>query len=158
MTKPTLRDVTNETPTPRARARRKPRFEAPAWLSRSGKVAFRRIVLDLELASPGSLERVDVPALAMLSEAYSVVQAAAKAMRGPGNEPAILEVDGVHGGHHRKTPAWQVFSQATARFEALGKEYGVTLGSRLRLELVDAGAGAPPLHDDQDDLDRALGG
>lgn len=153
MTKPTLRDATNDPPAPPApRARRRPRWDPPAWLSKTGKAAFRRIVLDLE---PDLLTRSDVPELALLAEAYAVAQHAAKAMRGPGNEPVILEVDAVHGGHLRKSPAWQVFNQATARFDALARNFGLSPAARIRLELP-AGAPLGDEQDDDEDLEDAL--
>lgn len=150
---PTLRDVTNE-PAPPARAprRRRARWDPPAWLSKTGKAAFRRIVLDLE---PDLVSRSDIPELALMAEAYAVAQHAARAMRGPGNEPVILEVDAVHGGHQRKSPAWQVFNQATARFDALARNFGLSPAARIRLELP-AGAPLGDEQDDDEDLEDAL--
>lgn len=153
MTPPTLVDVTHAAPRPRRR--RAAKFDPPAWLSKTGKAAFRRIVLDIERDRPDSLERGDVPALALLAEVYSVAQAAAKAMRGAGNEPAILDVDEAHGGGTKKSPAWMVLNQASSRYEALAKEFGLTLAARQRLELP-AGGFIPD--EDQDELDDALNG
>lgn len=145
-----LRDATNDPPKPaRARARRL-RWSPPAWLSAPAKTSFRRLLLDIERERPGALEASDVPAIALMAEAYAIAQAAAKAMRGPGNAPAILDIDAVHGGHQRKTPAWQVHNQASARYVALAREFGLTLASRTRLELPGVGV---PIPDDQDDED-----
>lgn len=151
MSGPKLRDVTNESaPAPRARRRR---IDPPAWLSKSGKAAFRRLLLDIERSTPEAIGAVDVPALALTAEVYAVAQAAAKAMRGPGNEPQVLDVDAAHGGGNRKTPAWQVLNQATTRYQGLAREYGLTLAARTRLEL---GTAAPLDDEDDEDLEDAL--
>lgn len=151
-----LRDATNESPTSSSSSKRRPpKIVAPAWLSKSGKVYFARIVRDIEEHTPDLIGRLDTASLALLAEVYSVAQAAARAMRGPGNEPAILETDHAHGSQNRKTPAWQVFAQAMARFETLAREFGLTPAARARLELEPGGLSLP---DDQDDeLDIALG-
>jgi len=153
MSGPRLRDATNDPPKPSAKSRG-PRYTPPGWLSAPAKAAFRRILLDLSRERPDVIERTDIPALALMAESYAVAQAAAKAMRAPGNVPAVLEVDAVHGGHNRKTPAWQVYNQAAGRYLTLAREFGLTLAARTRLELPGIGA---PLEDDQDeDLEDAL--
>ena len=155
MTKgPHLRDATHDSPPLVVRRAKGPLWDSPAWLSAPGKAAFRQLLLDIERATPEVLDRIDVPALALLAEHYAIAQAAAKAMRDTGNVPEVLELDKVHGDQHRKTPAWQVFAQATKTYTALAREYGLTLASRTRLELPSAGL---PVDDDEDDaLDEAL--
>lgn len=154
MSGPRLRDVTNDAPAPRPRKRAK--WDPPAWLSAPGKAAFRALLQEAERSRPGLLDRVDVPTLALMAEHYAIAQAASKVMRGTGNVPSVLEVDAVHGGHLRKTPAWQVYREASTSFVAMAREFGFTLKSRTMLELGDGGLPLPDDQDDEGDLEDAL--
>lgn len=130
----------------------KARFEPPAWLSSDAKTAFRRLVIDIDAAWPGTLARFDTMSLAVLAEHYAVLQAAAKAMRHDKTVEVTLP-DGRREGQERKNPAWQIFREASNAFLAVAKEYGLTLQSRLRMELD---AGAPLGDEDDEDLDAVL--
>lgn len=132
----------------------KSRFAPPAWLSVDAKAAFKRLVIDIDAAWPGTLARFDTMALAVLAEHYAVLQAAAKEMRADGNRLDVTPEDPTQAGHRtRKNPAWQIFREASAAFLAVSKEYGLTLSSRLRMELD---AGAPLGDEDDEDLDAVL--
>lgn len=148
-----LRDATNELPP----AGRRARFKAPAWLSVEAKRFFTELVLDLEEAAPGTIGRLDVPALALIAQHYATAQSASEAMRKHGNRVEILEVDNTTaaGGQLRKRAAWQVFRQATSSYLTLAREYGLTLKARESMEL-DAG-GVGDASDDEDDLESKLG-
>jgi P27 family predicted phage terminase small subunit len=130
------------------------RFKPPEWLSVDAKRAFGRLVVDIDAAWPGTLARMDVMALAVLAEHYAVLQAAAREMRSGGNRAELTSPDPQHADRTRKNPAWQVFREASSAFVALSKEYGLTLSSRLRMELD---AGAPLADDEEDDLDEVVG-
>jgi P27 family predicted phage terminase small subunit len=129
------------------------KLNPPAWLSASGKRAFTRIVAELTDAWPDSVAPMDIPALALLAETYAVAQAAATSMRtDKGNEPQPLEIDHAHGGQRRKSPAWQMFREATNAYLNAARDYGLTLAARLRLELDVAATITPPAEgDDEDD-------
>lgn len=161
-TPPRLRALREGEPAPEARTppvgpedgHGKSRFEPPDWLSVDAKRAFRRLVIDIDAAWPGTLARLDVMALAVLAEHYSVLQAAACEMRAAGNKPELTPADPNQGGRTRKNPAWQIFREASSAFLALSKEYGLTLSARLRMELD---AGAPLADEGDDDLDEVVG-
>lgn len=160
-TPPHIRAVREGEPTPEPRVppvgppdgSGKARFEPPEWLSAEGKRAFRRLVIDIDSAWPGTLARFDTMALAVLAEHYAVLQSAAKEMRATGNTPDVAPEDPKQGGRTRKNPAWQIFREASSAFLAVAKEYGLTLSSRLRMELD---AGAPLGDEDDEDLDAVL--
>lgn len=161
-TPPHIRAVRDGEPSPEPRTpppapaegHGKSRFEPPDWLSAEAKRAFRRLVVDIDAAWPGTLARFDTMALAVLSEHYAVLQAAAREMRADGNKPELTPADPKNADRTRKNPAWQIFRESSAAFLSVAKEYGLTLSSRLRLELD---AGAPPLGDEDDeDLDAVL--
>jgi phage terminase small subunit len=118
-------------------------------LSAEGKRAFRQLVIDIDAAWPGTLARMDVMGLSAAAEAYAVIVRAAKTMR----DTELVEDDPAHKGRVRKTPAWELFAQASRLFTAWAREYGLTLSSRLRLELD---AGAPLADEDEEDLDAVL--
>lgn len=160
-TPPHIRAVRDGEPTPPPRVppvapaegTGKSRFAPPAWLSSDAKAAFKRLVIDIDAAWPGTLARFDTMALAVLAEHYAVLQAAAREMRADGNKPEPTSPDTQHANRTRKNPAWQIFREASAAFLAVSKEYGLTLSSRLRMELD---AGAPLGDEDDEDLDAVL--
>lgn len=127
----------------------KSRFQPPDWLSPEAKKAFRRLVIDIDAAWPGTLARMDVMGLAAAAESYAVIVRSAKAM----SESDLVEDDPAHKGRVRKTPAWELFAQASRLFTTWAREYGLTLSSRLRMELD---AGAPLGDEDDEDLDAVL--
>lgn len=144
----------NPPPAPSRAARTRAKFPAPAWLSADGKTAFRSLLVELEAAWPDTISRLDIPALAIVAEHYAVAQAAAKAMRGKGNNPVAVEDDTAHSGK-RRPPSFLVYKEATNAFLQGAKAFGLTLESRMRLELD---APAPLADEDDDDLDDALDG
>lgn len=126
------------------------RIKAPAWLSTSARASFRRIVTHYERDAPGWLTTVDVDLLGLAMEHLAVAMAASKAMRtGRGGAYVILGVDEAHRDRQRKTPAHQVFREATASYVALARELGLTPKARAELEVGLAGIGTGD--DDEDD-------
>lgn len=128
------------------------RLAAPDWLTSSGKAAFRRIVRHYEADAPGWLTAVDVDLLGLAVEHLAVAKAASKAMRGAGGRYKVLGVDEAHGNRERKTPAHQVFREATAAYVALARELGLTPKARQELEVGLAGIGPDSDDDDGDDV------
>jgi P27 family predicted phage terminase small subunit len=123
---------------------------APDWLTPTGKAAFRRVVRHYDADAPGWLTGVDVELLALCVEHLSLAIAASKAMRGRGGYK-VLEVDEAHRDRRRKTPAHQVFREATASYVTLARELGLTPKARQELEVGLAGIG-PDVDDDDDDV------
>jgi P27 family predicted phage terminase small subunit len=135
-------------PDRRERADREPvKLKAPAWLSPSGRAAFRRVAVFLEDDAPDWLAEVDADALGLAVEHLAVAVAASRAMRGSGGHYAIIDVDAGHGGRRRKHPAHQVFREATAAYLAVIRELGLTPRARRELEV---GLGFAPAEDDDD--------
>lgn len=128
------------------------RLKAPDWLTPTGRASFRRIVATYEADAPGWLTTVDVDLLALAVEHLAVAKAASRAMRGSGGHYVVVGVDEAHGNRQRKTPAHQVFREATAAYVALARELGLTPRARAELE-VGLGGGEEPADDDDDLLD-----
>lgn len=125
------------------------RLKVPDWLSSSGKAAFRHLARHFEADAPGWLTNVDVDLLGLAVEHLAVAKAASRALRtGRGGAYVVTGVDAAHGNRDRKSPAHQVFREATAAYVALARELGLTPKARAELE-VGLGLGAPA--DDGDD-------
>jgi P27 family predicted phage terminase small subunit len=128
------------------------RLKAPDWLSPSGRSAFRHVVRHFEADAPGWLTGVDVDLLALAVEHLAVAKAASKAMRGPGGRYAVTTTDEAHRDRLRKTPAHQVFREATASYVALARELGLTPKARVELEVGLGGLGPDGDEEDGEDL------
>jgi P27 family predicted phage terminase small subunit len=135
-----------------ARPAKVERLKAPDWLSPSGRSAFRSIVRYFEADAPGWLTGVDVDLLALAVEHLAVAKAASKAMRGPGGRYAVTTTDEAHRDRLRKTPAHQVFREATASYVALARELGLTPKARVELEVGLGGLGPDGDEEDGEDL------
>lgn len=127
------------------------RMAPPDWLTSSGKAAFRRIVRHYEADAPGWLTDVDAELLGLCVEHLAVAKAASKAMR-KGGTYAIVGIDEAHGNRQRKTPAHQVFREATSAYVALARELGLTPKARQELEVGLAGLGPDGADDEDDDV------
>lgn len=136
---------------PSARSSSSERLAPPDWLTASGKAAFRRIVRHYEADAPGWLTAVDVDLLGLCVEHLAVAKAASKAMR-KGGTYAVVGVDEAHGNRQRKTPAHQVFREATSAYVALARELGLTPKARAELEVGLAGIGPEGDTDADDDV------
>lgn len=134
---------------PSSRSSSSERLAPPDWLTSSGKAAFRRIVRHYEADAPGWLTAVDVELLGLCVEHLAVAKAASKAMR-KGGTYAVVGIDEAHGNRQRKTPAHQVFREATSAYVALARELGLTPKARAELEVGLAGL-SPADDDDADD-------
>ena len=88
-----------------------------------------------ELASLGLLTVSDVDSFGACCEAWAVMQAAKKALRGSatGNVTKLFTADRAHGGEPRKHPAWTVYKQAESSYIMWAREFGLTPSARVSL-------------------------
>ena len=104
--------------------------EPPEWLSKEATAVFDAAVRTLE--SENLVTPSDGPALTLTALAYSLAVVAARELEGDG----VTVADSAHGGESRKSPAWQVFREATTIFQKLSAEFGMTPKARQSLPVV----------------------
>ena len=116
-----------------------------------------------ELEALGLLSVLDGPGFRLACETYALALYALEEMRAKKADEtvdarkkslAVLEVDRVHGGQRRKTPAFAVYAQASREFRAWCVEFGLTPSARVSLR---PGAHGAPEGSGREDDDAFFG-
>lgn len=105
---------------------------APADLAAEAKAEWDRIVPSLD--ARGLLATVDRGVIASYCRAWAHACVAETAL-----ESGLVRIDS--NGEERKSPAWQIWREATALAAALAKELLLTPNARLRATMPEAGDG-----------------
>lgn len=134
------------------------RPEPPTDLSPHARDCWRRLAPELE--SLGLLSVLDGPGFRIACETYALAIYALEEMRAKKADGTldarkkrleILEVDRVHGGQHRKTPAFAIFAQASREFRSWCVEFGLSPSARVSLRPGAHGATEGSAREDDDD-------
>ncbi len=105
-------------------------LEPPEWLSDDARQVFETVARALE--AEGVATEADWAPLALCATAYSLAVRAAQELESEG----IITSDRAHGGEVRKSPAWQVFREASGIFERLSDRFGMSPRARVALPTV----------------------
>lgn len=121
----------------------------PEWLSPGARSVWRYLAPELE--RDALLTRRDRELFAFLCTEADLAVTALGLMRPDKRKGyVLLDVDEGHQGRTRRHPALMAYAQATQRFAALARHFGLSPMTRIPLEL-GAPAAPPPDPDDGDD-------
>lgn len=138
------------------------RPKAPADLSPHARECWTMLAPELEKL--GLLSVLDGPGFRLACETYALALYALEEMRAKKADGTldarkkrleVLEVDRVHGGQHRKTPAFAIYAQASREFRAWCVEFGLSPSARVSLR--PGAHGAPTGAEREDDDDAFFG-
>ncbi len=99
-------------------------------MSDDARQVFETVARTLEVEDVAT--DADAAALALCATAYSLAARAAQELEVDG----VVIADRAHGGEARKSPAWQVFREASGIFERLSDRFGMSPRARVALPTV----------------------
>lgn len=132
--------------------------DAPRWLTREAKKAWRRLVP--ELLRYNLLSKVDRDALAMLCQTMGRLElierslvARQEALLAEGADPVEALIDRTPNGLRIQSVTYQLLNREQAKLHKLLENFGlrpdararVTAGIRAQLQLFEGGASTPPV-------------